>query len=418
MGLLPAKKKIKKEYDIDSYYLNLASTISNRKNVNVQKHNEILEKRICEDNANFLNPRELEISISNPVTNQKLDTKLINNFLKMQDFTNKNWYNEYKINKYGKGAYFIFVNNSKLNFITIDFYNDQYDELGNLVSCTFDYDPYIKNNQSIFITEKLEIDAITKQVKVIRTLKTRLYSTITDLYIDDTKWNNYTSLQREEILPLNFIPIEIIPNNPNFEPSARYGKQFASILDIIAEKIMLDPLLNSGKFTINTNGVTGVVDQEISKMLASFIENDLLLVEGDPDSNFQPVDYIAGNFKGEQLTKIYDWLLTNYYKINRHHVPAIAKGAQQTQAEVAGVNIQTNASYEQMIYIREIKLTEFIIKLIKYDNAILNSRTFNIKNIDELIVDVHLPVNATLNRQLKNDEIIINAPNEEQGGQE
>ncbi|WP_348736862.1 hypothetical protein [Spiroplasma endosymbiont of Ammophila pubescens] len=272
----------------------------------------------------------------------------------MQDFTNKNWYNEYKINKNGKGAYFIFANNSKLNFITIDFYNDQYDELGNLVSCTFDYDPYLKNDQSVFITEKLEINYVTKQVKVIRKLKTRLYSTITDLYIDDTKWNNYTTLQREEILPLNFIPIEIIPNNPNFEPSARYGKQFASILDIIAEKIMLDPLLNSGKFTINTNGVTGVVDQEISKMLASFIENDLLLVEGNPDSNFQPVDYIAGNFKGEQLTKIYDWLLTNYYKINRHHVPAIAKGAQQTQAEVAGVNIQTNASYEQMINIREI----------------------------------------------------------------
>ncbi len=124
----------------------------------------------------------------------------------------------------------------------------------------------------------------------------------------------------------------------------------------------------------------------------------MLLVEGDPDSNFQPVDYIAGNFKGEQLTKIYDWLLTNYYKINRHHVPAIAKGVQQTQVEVAGVNIQTNASYEQMIYIREIKLTEFIIKLIKYDNAILNNRTFNIKNIDEIIVDVHLPVNGTLNR--------------------
>ncbi len=59
MGLLPAKKKIKKDYDIDSYYLNLASTINNRKNVNVQKHNEILEKRICEDNDNFLNTRDL-----------------------------------------------------------------------------------------------------------------------------------------------------------------------------------------------------------------------------------------------------------------------------------------------------------------------------------------------------------------------
>ncbi len=68
-----------------------------------------------------------------------------------------------------------------------------------------------------------------------------------------------------------------------------------------------------------------------------------------------------------------------------------------------------------MIYIGEIKLTEFIIKLIKYDDAILNSKTFNIKNIDELIVDVRLPVNATLNRQLKNDENIINIPNEEQG---
>ncbi len=102
---------------------------------------------------------------------------------------------------------------------------------------------------------------------------------------------------------------------------------------------MLDPLLNSGKFTINTNGVTGVICQKIIKILALFIENDLLLVEGDTYSNFQPVNYMAGNFKGEQLTKIYDWLLTNYYKINRHHVPAITKGAQQTQLEVVGVNI-------------------------------------------------------------------------------
>ncbi|MFW4371198.1 MAG: hypothetical protein EHV01_004590, partial [Spiroplasma sp. hy2] len=72
-----------------------------------------------------------------------------------------------------------------------------------------------------------------------------------------------------------------------------------------------------------------------------------------------------------------------------------------------------NASYEQMIYIREIKLTEFIIKLIKYDNAVLNSRTFNIRHIDELIVDVRLPVNANLNKQLNNKETIINMSNEE-----
>ncbi len=79
------------------------------------------------------------------------------------------------------------------------------------------------------MNEKIEIDYATKQAKVIRKLKTRLYSTIIDLYIDDTKWNNYTTLQREEILPIDFIPIEIIPNNPNLDNSACYCKQFASI---------------------------------------------------------------------------------------------------------------------------------------------------------------------------------------------
>lgn len=58
--MLSTKKKLNKVYDIDSYYLNLASTITNSKNVNIQKHNDILEKRICEDNAKFLNPRELK----------------------------------------------------------------------------------------------------------------------------------------------------------------------------------------------------------------------------------------------------------------------------------------------------------------------------------------------------------------------
>jgi chloramphenicol O-acetyltransferase len=37
MGFLPAKKELKKNYDIDSYYLNLASNITNRKNVITQK---------------------------------------------------------------------------------------------------------------------------------------------------------------------------------------------------------------------------------------------------------------------------------------------------------------------------------------------------------------------------------------------
>ncbi|WP_253301350.1 hypothetical protein [Spiroplasma endosymbiont of Phyllotreta cruciferae] len=101
MGLLPAKKKLKKSYDIDSYYLNLASTITNRKNVTVQKHNEILEKRICEDNANFLNPRDLEISIYNPLTNKKIDTKLINNLY------NVRWSGKKQLLLNKKGCFFI-----------------------------------------------------------------------------------------------------------------------------------------------------------------------------------------------------------------------------------------------------------------------------------------------------------------------
>ncbi|WP_283272797.1 hypothetical protein [Spiroplasma sp. SV19] len=323
----------------------------------------------------------------------------------------KNLHNENKINEFGKGPYFIFANDNELNFITVDIYNDEYDELGNLVKSTFNYDPYNKDDNKVMITETIKI-INKKMVQITRDLNLNQDGNITDMYKDNNLWKVYTNLERTQNLEIDFMPIVIIPN-PNYEKSARYGSEFASIMDIIAGKIMLDPLLNSGKFTINTNGVTGVVDNEISRMLAAFIENDVLLVEGDPDSNFQPVDYIPGNFKGEQLTRIYDWLLTNYYKMNRHHVPAIAKGAQQTETEVVGVNIQTNAAYEQMIYIREVKLTEFIVKLIKYDNAILNSKTFDLKDIDKLVVDVRLPVNATLERQLNNKENVVKEPKQE-----
>ncbi len=91
--------------------------------------------------------------------------------------------------------------------------------------------------------------------------------------------------------------------------------------------------------------------KKLAKCWLHLLKNDLLLIEGNYDSNFQPVYYIVGNFKVEKLNKIYDLLLTNYYKINRNHVPTIAKGSQQTKAEVAGVNIQTNYYCEQMIYI-------------------------------------------------------------------
>ncbi|WP_374696308.1 hypothetical protein [Spiroplasma endosymbiont of Polydrusus formosus] len=37
------------------------------------------------------------------------------------------------------------------------------------------------------LLKKFKIDYITKQVKVIRILKIKMYSIITDLYIDDAK---------------------------------------------------------------------------------------------------------------------------------------------------------------------------------------------------------------------------------------
>ncbi|WP_338991224.1 hypothetical protein [Spiroplasma endosymbiont of Seladonia tumulorum] len=315
---------------------------------------------------------------------------------------------------------FITIEHWTFNRIPIEFFTSANMSVGD-INYSSQNDPMI-TWQGLLLTYAKSLANLTTLKKMFRTFQEEgidltmidLEAYYTQLEVDALKEKEKTKIDNKTIVKNNNNEINVPFDNDTIfydKTNKVWKSNTANIIN--AEKIMLDPLLNSGKFTINTNGVTGVVDQEISKMLASFIENDLLLVEGDPDSNFQPVDYIAGNFKGEQLTKIYDWLLTNYYKINRHHVPAIAKGAQQTQAEVAGVNIQTNASYEQMIYIREIKLTEFIIKLIKYDNAILNSRTFNIKNIDELIVDVRLPVNATLNRQLKNNETIINMPNKE-----
>ncbi|WHQ37189.1 hypothetical protein [Spiroplasma sp. SV19] len=158
MGMLPSKKKLdKKKYEIENYYLNLENTIKLKRDVVSQKHRRILEKRIYEDNANFLNPRELDIYIYDPETKEFVDPIKIKQFLMKRDFLMKNLHNENKINEFGKGPYFIFANDNELNFITVDIYNDEYDELGNLVKSTFNYDPYNKDDNKVMITETIKI---------------------------------------------------------------------------------------------------------------------------------------------------------------------------------------------------------------------------------------------------------------------
>ena len=72
----------------------------------------------------LLYPRELEISIYNPIANRKLDTKLINNFFKkckilLMIIDIKN----IKSIRMATLHISFFDKNSKHNFITINFYN-------------------------------------------------------------------------------------------------------------------------------------------------------------------------------------------------------------------------------------------------------------------------------------------------------
>ncbi|WP_338979673.1 hypothetical protein [Spiroplasma endosymbiont of Lasioglossum malachurum] len=90
------------------------------------------------------------------------------------------------------------------------------------------------------------------------------------------------------------------------------------------------------------------------------------------------------NFKGKNLTDIYDWNVNEIFKRCGIHIPSQKKSAQQSVPESTAVNISTINYIEQKLWQFNIDILKFIQILLRIDKDLLNSKTFNINDEQEI----------------------------------
>ncbi|WP_342273158.1 hypothetical protein [Spiroplasma endosymbiont of Acasis viretata] len=90
------------------------------------------------------------------------------------------------------------------------------------------------------------------------------------------------------------------------------------------------------------------------------------------------------NFKGKNLTDIYDWNVNEIFKRCGIHIPSQKKSAQQSVPESTAVNISTINYIEQKLWQFNIDILKFIQILVRIDKDLLNSKTFNINDEQEI----------------------------------
>jgi hypothetical protein len=90
------------------------------------------------------------------------------------------------------------------------------------------------------------------------------------------------------------------------------------------------------------------------------------------------------NFKGKNLTDIYDWNVNEIFKRCGIHIPSQKKSAQQSVPESTAVNISTINYIEQKLWQFNIDILKFIQILVRLDKDLLNSKTFNINDEQEI----------------------------------
>ncbi|WP_339042272.1 hypothetical protein [Spiroplasma endosymbiont of Apeira syringaria] len=92
----------------------------------------------------------------------------------------------------------------------------------------------------------------------------------------------------------------------------------------------------------------------------------------------------SSNFKGKNLTDIYDWNVNEIFKRCGIHIPSQKKSAQQSVPESTAVNISTINYIEQKLWQFNIDILKFIQILVRMDKDLLNSKTFNINDEQEI----------------------------------
>ncbi|WP_342217456.1 hypothetical protein [Spiroplasma endosymbiont of Amphimallon solstitiale] len=105
---------------------------------------------------------------------------------------------------------------------------------------------------------------------------------------------------------------------------------------------------------------------------------------GDNNEQNENINMTNSNFKGKNLTDIYDWNVNEIFKRCGIHIPSQKKSAQQSVPESTAVNISTINYIEQKLWQFNIDILKFIQILVKIDKDLLNSKTFNVNDEQEI----------------------------------
>ncbi|WP_338986298.1 hypothetical protein [Spiroplasma endosymbiont of Thecophora atra] len=323
---------------------------------------------VAENNANLYNA---PLDINNETIKQ---------YLIKQEFYRKNWNSIFKLSKLGISGYLIYIANDDLYFQVVDIQQRVYDITGKLIQCTIFYDSYEQNAQMVRLFEIYTLN--NEQVTINRAIYS-VNDSKKQFPLSFKEYINNPNLEQEQTLNINYIPIAIMRNKANELADCNKVMDKIKALDVIYEQIVLDTILNSPKFIFNQT--YGNVQSTLEEAVRTLVtKNYIFKSGGDNNEQNENINMTNSNFKGKNLTDIYDWNVNEIFKRCGIHIPSQKKSAQQSVPESTAVNISTINYIEQKLWQFNIDILKFIQILVKIDKDLLNSKTFNINDEQKL----------------------------------
>ncbi|WP_174481465.1 hypothetical protein [Spiroplasma endosymbiont of Danaus chrysippus] len=323
---------------------------------------------VAENNANLYNA-PLEIN-----------NETIKQYLIQQEFYRKNWNSIFKLSKLGISGYLIYIANDDLYFQVIDIQQRVYDITGKLIQCTIFYDSYQQNAQTVRL---FEIYTLNNEQVIINRAIYSINDSKNQFPLDFNSFINNPNLLQEQTLNINYIPIAIMRNKANELADCDKVMDKIKALDVIYEQIVLDTILNSPKFIFSQT--YGNVQSALEEAVRTLVtKNYIFKSGGDNNEQNENINMTNSNFKGKNLTDIYDWNVNEIFKRCGIHIPSQKKSAQQSVPESTAVNISTINYIEQKLWQFNIDILKFIQILVTVDKDLLNSKTFNINDEQEI----------------------------------
>ncbi|WP_342272907.1 hypothetical protein [Spiroplasma endosymbiont of Acasis viretata] len=323
---------------------------------------------VAENNANLYNA---PLDINNETIKQ---------YLIQQEFYRKNWNSIFKLSKLGISAYLIYIANDDLYFQVVDIQQRVYDITGKLIQCTIFYDSYQQNAQTVRL---FEIYTLNNEQVIINRAIYSINDSKNQFPLDFNSFINNPNLLQEQTLNINYIPIAIMRNKANELADCDKVMDKIKALDVIYEQIVLDTILNSPKFIFSQT--YGNVQSALEEAVRTLVtKNYIFKSGGDNNEQNENINMTNSNFKGKNLTDIYDWNVNEIFKRCGIHIPSQKKSAQQSVPESTAVNISTINYIEQKLWQFNIDILKFIQILVHLDKDLLNSKTFNINDEQEI----------------------------------